>query len=114
MGSIQAVTRQEIQAFLGALLLAGLVAASVAACAGTASAAATEVPDGFQLVAENDVLEMYLHPETTQFIFVDRRNGRLWRTNPPGDVRHIASALWQTHARSQLFFGYTDEKRRQY
>lgn len=30
-----------------------------------------------------------------------------------GDTSRIASALWQTHARSQLFFGYTDEKRRQ-
>ena len=97
------------QAFLWVLMLAGLLAVGLEG----AAAASADVPDGFQLVAENDVLEMYLNPETTSFIIVDRRNGRLWRTNPPGDQRNIASALWQTHARSQLFFGYTDEKRRQ-
>src|SRR5690606_13268120 len=88
--------------------LAGLLITWV----GTASAASTQVPEGYQLVAENDVLEMYLNPETTQFVILDRRNGKLWYTNPP-ELRNIASALWQTHARSQLFFGYTDDKRRQ-
>src|SRR5690606_26752785 len=108
MGSIRAMSRRESRALLGALLLAGLLATWV----GTASAASTQVPEGYQLVAENDVLEMYLNPETTQFVILDRRNGKLWYTNPP-ELRNIASALWQTHARSQLFFGYTDDKRRQ-
>lgn len=99
---------RERRAILWTMLIATLLAIG----AGSA-AAASSVPDGYQLVAENDVLEMYLNPETTSFIFVDRRNGRLWSTNPMGDTSRIASALWQTHARSQLFFGYTDEKRRQ-
>lgn len=108
MGSIRAMSRRDSRALLGALLLAGLLITWV----GTASAASTQVPEGYQLVAENDVLEMYLNPETTQFVILDRRNGKLWYTNPP-ELRNIASALWQTHARSQLFFGYTDDKRRQ-
>lgn len=71
------------------------------------------VPSQFQLVAENDVLRLYLDPVNTFFIIEDQRSGKIWRTNPGEDVSHIASGLWQTHAKSQLFFGVTDDKRRQ-
>jgi len=71
------------------------------------------VPEGYLLVAENANLQLYIEPQLTQFIVYDRRNGKLWRTNPPGPYDRIASALWRTHAQSQITFSYTDGKRRQ-
>ena len=101
------------QRFFGRALLTALLAVWLAVAAQSAWAHSPELPEGFQLVARNDILELYLNPETTSFIVLDQRNGKLWRTNPVEGQVNIASALWQTHARSQLFFGYTDEKRRQ-
>ena len=72
-----------------------------------------QIPEGYSLVAENATLQLFLDADTTQFIVVDRRQNRIWRTNPPGPHDRIPSALWRTHAASQLTFSYTDSRRRQ-
>lgn len=71
------------------------------------------IPSGYALVAENATLQLFIDAEKTQFIVVDRRQDKVWRTNPPGPHDRIPSALWRTHADSQLSFSYTDAKRRQ-
>jgi len=110
--------------FVERTILTGL-AVAIAALLATFGAAAQEVgggvlqggerlvPDGYQLVAENANLQLYIEPDLTQFIVFDRRNSKVWRTNPPGPYNNIASALWRTHAQSQITFSYTDGKRRQ-
>lgn len=106
-----------VNIFTAALLAAGLLVllAGVAAAQSLPSIddASGQVPPGYYLVAENNLLKLYLNPDETQFAVVDRRNGKVWLTNPPGAEESIASALWQTHARSQIFFSFTDERRRQ-
>lgn len=72
-----------------------------------------QIPEGYSLVAENATLQLFLDADSTQFIVVDRRQNRIWRTNPPGPHDRIPSALWRTHAASQLTFSYTDSRRRQ-
>ena len=74
---------------------------------------AVQIPPGYALVAENATLQLFLDAAKTQFIVVDRRTNKIWRTNPPGPHDRIPSALWRTHADSQLTFSYTDAKRRQ-
>lgn len=99
--------------FVALLATLGAAAQEIEIGGGTLEGGERLVPDGFLLVAENANLQLYIEPDVTQFIVYDRRNGKLWRTNPPGPHDRIPSALWRTHAQSQITFSYTDAKRRQ-
>jgi len=109
------VTRNYLRLIVITLLL--VVAASGQSFAqgiGEESVEVTvDIPEGYALVAENATLQLFLDAAKTQFIVVDRRTNKIWRTNPPGPHDRIPSALWRTHADSQLTFSYTDAKRRQ-
>src|SRR5690606_1668009 len=72
------------------------------------------VAEGYQLVAENDILRMYLDPARTRLAFYDRRNDKVWTTNPPESATQtMGSNLWKSHAASLITFTYTDARRRQ-
>src|SRR5690606_37873257 len=88
--------------FVALLATLGAAAQEIEIGGGTLEGGERLVPDGFLLVAENANLQLYIEPDVTQFIVYDRRNGKLWRTNPPGPHDRIPSALWRTHAQSQI------------
>ncbi len=72
------------------------------------------VAEGYQLVAENDILRMYLDPARTRIAIYDRRNDKVWTSNPPESATQtMGSNLWKSHAASLISFTYTDARRRQ-
>lgn len=48
----------------------------------SASATSADVPERFQLMAEDRGLALYLDPETTEIAVLDRESGALWFSNP--------------------------------
>ncbi|WP_342572659.1 DUF5696 domain-containing protein [Paenibacillus sp. FSL R5-0749] len=40
------------------------------------------VPEGMEMVAENEQMILYLHPETTEIAVKDKQNGAIWFSNP--------------------------------
>lgn len=62
-----------------------LIAAIVVALAslGLCYAASAAVPRGFEIVAENDHLVMYMNMETAEVAVLDKQSEQIWYTNPP-------------------------------
>lgn len=67
--------RNKIVTLLNILLLCSIAV--------SASIAAETVLPGFEVVAENESLVLYLNPENTEFVVADKRTGKLWYSNPP-------------------------------
>ncbi len=63
--------------------------------------------DGYQLVAENDVLKLYCDPETGYVAIYDRRTGMTTYSNPPlADKDKIAKKANKGYLKSQLMVDY--------
>ncbi|HHX01535.1 MAG TPA: hypothetical protein GX739_02565, partial [Firmicutes bacterium] len=67
----QALIRSIPAAVLTSLCLILLVSAAVYA-----------VPDGFDLVSENEYLELYFNSQTTEIAVYDKLNDKTWFSNP--------------------------------
>jgi hypothetical protein len=77
------------------------------------SVAAVEIPEDFQLTAQNEYLELYARPEDGQLIVRDRAGG-VWYSNP--DVSTIdgfmwLSDAWQGNLQSPIYLDYFDKRR---
>lgn len=95
-------------------LLVGLLSGLASAQGAGSSKAEALVAEGYQLVAENEILRMYLDPAKTRLAFHDQRNDKVWTTNPPeAATASMGSGLWRSHAASLINVVYTDGKRRQ-
>lgn len=62
------------------------------------ASAAPDLEQTMELMAENDYLALYIHPDTTEIAVFDKNAGEIWYSNPPGrnmrqsiahDVIHI-------------------------
>lgn len=60
--------------------------------------AAPLVPASFQVVAENDLLRLYMDPRTTQVIVEDRGDGHLWTSNPVAGITRQRATNQQQNA----------------
>lgn len=71
----------------------------------------TKPVPGMQLVAKNEQLELYYHPETTEIAVVDLSSGKVWRSNPEGrDEDGRAAQFAKDSMASQLQITFRDEK----
>lgn len=66
------------------------------------------VPD-MKLAAETDALALYYHEETTEIAVLDKKSGKVWRSNPEDrDSDPIASPYEKESLASQLTVNYRD------
>lgn len=68
-----------------------------------------DVP-GYQAAAENEILKLYVDPETTQIAVLDKRNGSVVYSNPQ-EEDSIAVSVNAQELQSQLIVQYYNEKR---
>jgi len=69
------------------------------------------IPPGYKLVAENETLRLYVHPETLAFQVLDKRNGYLWHSSL--DAKRAEDRLneaWTAFAQSGFSIDYLDQK----
>ena len=108
-----------VAVLLIALSTRGAPAVDVSAYAKAAEPApATELkflPDsgsavpGMKLAAQTDALALYYNPETTEIAVLDRRSGKVWRSNPDGrDQDAKASSFEKERLSSQLSIDFRD------
>ena len=76
------------------VVLALIVAAQIAASADGVPALEAPLP-GFELVADNGTLELYLNTDNTEIAVVEKRSGRVWFSNPQdlASAERIAALL---------------------
>ena len=66
-----------------------------------------EVPEGMELIASNDVLELYLDRELAGFAIKGKATGEIWYTNPPDfDEDPLASNYYKGMMKSQVSIRY--------
>ncbi|WP_274361293.1 DUF5696 domain-containing protein [Paenibacillus thermotolerans] len=62
---------------------------------------------GMKLVADNDALALYFHPETTEFAVMDKKSRKVWRSNPENrNEDSLASPFEKESLSSQLVITY--------
>ncbi len=98
-------------------LLLGLNAQPLNALARKAEAApaprqtAQEIPDTYELVAENETFQLYANRDTLAFKVLDRRSGYIWHSNldevTPEDK---LNKTWTAFASSGISIDYLDQK----
>ena len=111
---------------IGLLLAAPLLAALLASCSaedpdsgGTAQTAAASVGEPFRpgaeelpgmvKAAETDELKLLVNVNTAEIAVLDKSNGKVWYSNPPGrDADPVANAANKELLASQLFITYFD------
>ena len=66
------------------------------------------VPDGMELVAENEYLSLYIDPDTAEISVLDKRTGSVWYSNPPDRNRMetIARGTGKKALGAQLTIAY--------
>lgn len=64
-----------------ALLMAAVAVVLTPFC--LSSPATAQVPRGFEAVAENDCLILYINSDTAEIAVTDKRSGDIWHSNPP-------------------------------
>ncbi len=75
---------------------------------------ASTSPEGMDVVAENENLELLLNQKTTEIAVVDKRSGQIWFSNPPGrDQDAIANNAEREVMSSQLIVGFYDQNRKE-
>lgn len=68
-------------------------------------------PEGMKLAAGNSAFELYVNPENAEFAVLDKRNNKLWYSNPPdADNDPIAVGDMKSRLKSQLFVEYYNSK----
>jgi hypothetical protein len=66
-------------------------------------------------VADNAVLTLYIDPLDSNFAVLDKRNGHIWHSSPPGvDADMRANSFEKGIMRSLFGFRYYDEQRRRF
>lgn len=66
---------------------------------------------GMKLTAENDEIELYINPETTEIAVKNKRDGYAWFSNPVGRENDaIASPLYKSEMSSQVVLSYYNDK----
>ena len=64
-----------------------LVVLMLACLVFSSAAAAQEPPSGFEPVAENEFLVLYLNEDSVELAVLDKASGYIWYTNPPERAR---------------------------
>lgn len=66
---------------------------------------------GMSLVAQNEMLELYFDPETTEVAVADLRTGHIWRSNPEGrEQDEQASAFFKEALASQFSITFRNDR----
>lgn len=66
---------------------------------------------GMDLVARNETLELYYHPETTEIAVRDLRTGHVWRSNPEGrDQDNLATPYFKEVLSSQFSITFRNDR----
>ena len=90
----QALIRSIPAAVLTSLCLILLVSAAVYA-----------VPDGFDLVSENEYLELYFNSQTTEIAVYDKLNDKTWFSNPQDRAKARAAVRDRLSSQVVIFHG---------
>jgi hypothetical protein len=69
------------------------------------------VPAEYDLVAESDLLRLYIKEATTALVVEDKRSGRLWRSSPSDLAEVKVSQAWRNRIESPILLSYTDADR---
>ncbi len=93
-----------------AALAVALVLSVILAAAPPPVAAESTIPSSFRLAAESAHLRLYLEPTTSQLIVEDKRNGKLWTSNPIDGVAG-QRAPTRDQEKAVFFVYYTDSHR---
>ncbi|MCU0484959.1 MAG: DUF5696 domain-containing protein [Anaerolineales bacterium] len=98
-------------------LLLGLSAQPFSALAWQAEGApaarqnAQEIPDTYELVAENETFQLYANRETLAFKVLDRRSGYVWHSNLDEVTKEDKlNKTWTAFASSGISIDYLDQK----
>ncbi|NUM46185.1 MAG: hypothetical protein HUU38_15900 [Anaerolineales bacterium] len=70
-----------------------------------------QIPDTFEMVAENDTFQLYANRTTLAFKVVDKRSGYIWHSNldEKGDDDRL-NKTWTAFAQSGISIDYLDSK----
>ncbi len=69
------------------------------------------IPEGWELVCENQNLELYFEPSLVQFFVKDKATGAEWRSNPEGAAEDaVAFGQNKTRVQSLLELSYADDQ----
>lgn len=75
-----------------------------------AGTAGREIPQGMELIASNEYLELYLDEEAAEFAVRVKETGDVWFTNPPeGEEDPLASSYYKGLMKSQFSIRYYNE-----
>ena len=71
-------------------------------------------PAGMVTAADNDILSLFIHTETSAIAVLDKRNGFIWHSMPPdGHSDPLANPFERGVMQSLVGFTYFDERNRQ-
>jgi len=91
------------------------IPSNIAQDSGSASAVTTarmalELPQGAELVTENEYLQLFLNSKTTEMMVRDKPTGQLWSSNPiERDSDKVAKGKNQSDLDSQLILSYYND-----
>lgn len=72
---------------------------------------AQDIPETFEMVAENDLFQLYANRETLAFKVVDKRSGYIWNSNLDEKIDgDRLNKTWTAFAQSGLSIDYLDAK----
>ena len=72
-----------------------------------------DIPETFELVAENNVFQLYVNKATLAFKVVDKRSGYVWHSNVDETEKQDGDRLnktWTAFAGSGISIDYLDQK----
>jgi len=73
------------------------------------------LPNGMALASENDILALYIHPDTAAMAVKDKRTGTFWHSNPTdAEADAKASPLYKSLLMSQFTLSYLNDKGQTY
>lgn len=99
----------SLQSLLFALTLFSLLTSPAALRAEDSSA--PDIPDTFELVAENDTFQLYANRASLAFKVADKRSGYLWHSNLDEKIDgDRLNKTWTAFAQSGLSIDYLDQK----
>lgn len=70
-----------------------------------------DLPEGYDLIAENSRFRLYVHPERLAFKVLDKRSGYLWHSNLDEKIEgDRLNRVWTAFAQSGVSIDYLDAK----